>query len=70
MSELQDPSIFRSVLDSLQTGVYLVGRDGKIVFWNDGAERITGYRRHEVLDAPAGRTSWCIAMNINAFFAR
>ena len=49
MSELEDPNIFRTVLDSLQTGVYLVGRDGKIVFWNDGAERITGYRRHEVI---------------------
>lgn len=49
MTELQDPSIFRTVLDSLQTGVYLLGRDGKILFWNDGAERITGYRRHDVI---------------------
>jgi len=49
MTELQDPTIFRAILDSLQTGVYLVGRDGKILFWNDGAERITGYRRHEVI---------------------
>jgi PAS domain S-box-containing protein/diguanylate cyclase (GGDEF)-like protein len=52
MTELQDPNIFRSVLDSLQTGVYLVGRDGKILLWNDGAERITGCRRHDVI----GRT--------------
>jgi len=36
-------------LDSLQTGVYLVGCSGKILFWNDGAERITGFRRHEVI---------------------
>ena len=49
MTELQDPHIFRTVLDSLQTGVYLVGCDGKILFWNDGAERITGYRRHDVI---------------------
>ena len=49
MTELQDPSIFRAVLDSLQTGVYLVGCSGKILFWNDGAERITGFRRHEVI---------------------
>lgn len=49
MSELQDPEIFRTVLDNLQTGVYLVDRDRKIVFWNDGAERITGYMRHDVL---------------------
>ncbi|MGC2184784.1 MAG: diguanylate cyclase [Terriglobales bacterium] len=49
MTELQDPTIFRTVLDSLQTGVYLVGCDGKILFWNDGAEKITGYRRHDVI---------------------
>ena len=49
MSLLQDPEIFRSVLDSLQIGVYLVGRDRKIVFWNTGAENITGYHRHEVV---------------------
>ena len=49
MSELQDLEIFRTVLDSLQTGVYLIDRGGKIRFWNDGAERITGYRRHDVL---------------------
>ena len=49
MSELQDPEIFRTVLDTLQTGVYLVDRNRKIVFWNDGAERITGYMRHDVL---------------------
>lgn len=30
----------------------MVGRDAKILFWNDGAERITGYRRHDVI----GRT--------------
>jgi PAS domain S-box-containing protein/diguanylate cyclase (GGDEF)-like protein len=49
MTELEDPGIFRTVLESLHTGVYLVGRDGKIRFWNAGAERITGYRRHEVI---------------------
>jgi len=49
MLGLHDPQIFRIVLDGLQTGVYLVGRDGRILFWNDGAERITGYHRHEVL---------------------
>ena len=49
MSEFQNPAIFRSVLESLHTGVYLVDRDGTIVFWNDGAERITGYLREDVV---------------------
>jgi len=33
----------------MQTGVYLVDTDRRIVFWNDGAERITGYLRHQVV---------------------
>lgn len=49
MMELQDPEIFQTVLDSLHIGVCLVGRDGRILYWNEGAEKITGYRRHEVL---------------------
>lgn len=52
MPELQDPEIFQSVLDSLRTGVYLLDRDRRILFWNDGAEKITGYYRHEVLGRP------------------
>jgi two-component system cell cycle response regulator len=49
MSELQDPEIFRNVLDSLQTGVSIVDRKGKILFWNQGAERLTAHKRHEVV---------------------
>jgi diguanylate cyclase (GGDEF)-like protein/PAS domain S-box-containing protein len=49
MSELLDPEIFRNVLDSLQTGVSMADRNGKILFWNQGAERLTDYKRHEVV---------------------
>jgi diguanylate cyclase (GGDEF)-like protein/PAS domain S-box-containing protein len=49
MAELQDPEVFRAVLDSLQTGVLVADRNGKILFWNQGAERITGFIRHQVL---------------------
>ena len=49
MPDLQDPEIFRMVLDSLQTGVYVADRQGKILFWNQGAERLTGHKRHEVV---------------------
>jgi diguanylate cyclase (GGDEF)-like protein/PAS domain S-box-containing protein len=44
--------MFLGVLEGLRTGVYVVDRDGKILFWNDGAERITGYLRQEMM----GRT--------------
>jgi diguanylate cyclase (GGDEF)-like protein/PAS domain S-box-containing protein len=49
MLDLQNAEIFRAALESLQTGVCVVDRDRKISFWNDGAERITGYLRQEVL---------------------
>ena len=49
MSELQDPEIFRTVLDTLQTGVSVTDRNEKILFWNQGAERLTRHKRHEVV---------------------
>lgn len=39
----------RAVLENLPTGVYLVDTERRIVFWNAGAENITGYLRQEVL---------------------
>ena len=52
MPDLADPQIFRSILENLNMAVYVVGRNGRIVLWNDGAERITGYLRQDVI----GRT--------------
>ena len=49
MARFDDPDILRGVLEELPTGVYLVDRDGKILFWNWGAERITGHLRQDVV---------------------
>lgn len=49
MSELKDPEVFRAILEGLQTGIYVVNRNQKVLFWNAGAERITGYLRQDVL---------------------
>jgi len=49
MSEFDNPEIFRSILETLPTGVYLVDRNRKILFWNSGAEEITGYLRQDVV---------------------
>jgi len=49
MLDLQNAEILRAALESLQTGVCMVDRDRKICFWNDGAERMTGYLRQDVL---------------------
>jgi diguanylate cyclase (GGDEF)-like protein/PAS domain S-box-containing protein len=39
----------RSILDCIPEGVYLVDSSRRIVFWNRGAEDITGYVSHEVI---------------------
>lgn len=49
MPELNDPEIYQTVLDNLQTGVYIVDRNRRIRFWNEGAEQITGYLRQDVV---------------------
>jgi diguanylate cyclase (GGDEF)-like protein/PAS domain S-box-containing protein len=41
--------IFREVVDRLETGVYAVDLSGKILYWNHGAERITGFLGPQVL---------------------
>jgi diguanylate cyclase (GGDEF)-like protein/PAS domain S-box-containing protein len=49
MLNLEDPQLLRAILDNLQTGLFVTDREHRIVFWNDGAEKITGYMRHAVL---------------------
>jgi diguanylate cyclase (GGDEF)-like protein/PAS domain S-box-containing protein len=48
MLRLED-EIYRAVLEGLQTGVYVLDRDGKILLWNRGAERLTGFMQYEVI---------------------
>ncbi len=49
MTELGSHEIYRAVLDSLPVAVCAVNREGKVVLWNEGAERVTGYLRQDVL---------------------
>jgi diguanylate cyclase (GGDEF)-like protein/PAS domain S-box-containing protein len=41
--------LFRKVIDNLYEGVYFIGRDKRIAYWNRAAEKITGYSSSEVL---------------------
>lgn len=49
MLPLDDPDLYRAVLDGVTAGVYFVDLDGKILLWNTAAERITGYLRQDVV---------------------
>lgn len=46
-------TVLAAVLNALFDGVYIVDKDRKILFWNRGAEEITGYRAEEV------ENHWC-----------
>ncbi len=56
MPGLDDPEFFRAVLDAVLTGVYVVDKNGNVLLWNSGAERITGHLRQDVVGhaSPAG----------------
>lgn len=49
MSFVEDPEVWRSVLENLPAGVCAIDAAKKIVLWSDGAEEITGYKRYEVI---------------------
>lgn len=46
---LHDGDFYKQLLDNLYDGVYFVDRDRRITYWNQGAERITGYRAADVI---------------------
>jgi PAS domain S-box-containing protein len=39
----------RIVLEALPNGVYVVNREGKVILWSAGAEKLTGYLSQDVL---------------------
>ena len=46
---LRDGDLYRLLLDQMEEGIYIVDRDRRILYWNGGAERITGYYAHEIV---------------------
>jgi diguanylate cyclase (GGDEF)-like protein/PAS domain S-box-containing protein len=49
MSSINEPEVWRGILESLPIGVCVLDLQKKIILWSDGAERITGHLRHEVI---------------------
>jgi PAS domain S-box-containing protein len=46
---LDNPKLFRHLVEELPVGIYIVDRDGLIRFWNRGAESLIGHLSHEVV---------------------
>jgi len=49
MSELDNPEIFRSILETLPTGVYLVDRNRKFCFGMEERKMLPAYLRQDVV---------------------
>lgn len=55
LDELQDQIVptgsgfYRELLDHIGDGVYFVDRERRILYWNKGASRLTGYKAEELL---------------------
>jgi len=49
MKGFDDSEVYRSVLQALSAGVFMVDRELHVVFWNEGAEAITGFLSQEML---------------------
>ncbi|TLN00500.1 diguanylate cyclase [bacterium] len=47
-----DDLFYQNLLENLYDGVYYVDRERVVTYWNAAAERITGYRREEVIGRP------------------
>lgn len=45
----EDKDFYKELLDNLYDGVYFVDRERLITYWNNGAERITGYKSNQVI---------------------
>jgi PAS domain S-box-containing protein/diguanylate cyclase (GGDEF)-like protein len=46
---LEKSDICRDILEKLPTALCVFDMDKRIVLWSDGAERVTGYARHEAI---------------------
>jgi len=53
MQLIDNPEVYRTVLENVAAGVCVVDGKGKILLWNGGAERITGFFRQDVVGRSA-----------------
>ena len=47
---------FKEILDNVATGVYVITKDRKIIYWNVTAEKITGFSKSEIINRKCPET--------------
>lgn len=66
-TDMDNDTLYNALLDNLNEGVCIVDRDQRIIAWNRGAERITGYSAAEVLGKSCTE-SFLVHMDSNGSF--
>lgn len=51
---MENQEFYKKILDHLSDGVYFVDRHRNIVYWNTGAEKISGYLAEQVVGHNCG----------------
>lgn len=46
---MDSEKLYLEIIDTIDDGIYFVGPDRKITFWNKSAERITGYKKEDIV---------------------
>lgn len=54
------------MLDALKEGAYFVDRERRITYWNKAAERLTGFRSHEVVEGIAAAKTFSFTLTVPA----
>ncbi len=47
-----DKKIFELIIDNLYDAVYFTDTERKIILWNKAAEKLTGYKKEEIINSP------------------
>jgi 2'-5' RNA ligase len=54
-----DADLYHGILDQIEDGVYFVDREKRILLWNRGAEKITGFRSDQMVGEHCDNQSLC-----------
>src|SRR6202171_4736059 len=57
---LDNPKLFRHLVEDLPVGIYIVDRERRIRFWNRGAEHLTGHLAHGVVGRVLGVVAYAL----------